>query len=147
MTEFTKRVQSVPLVPVATRGDLIVVPPPPPTPPTLAELTALILMGHNQVETALLTAVVRAIETGKALIAAKKQVGHGNFEDYVTIECRFTVRTAQNYMRLAKHEAKLDQLLAHKNEGRSYLTMNEALKFIDGLRKEDPSKKKAKTSP
>lgn len=129
--------------PMASKGELVVVPPPP---PPLAELTALIRMKHYQVEAALLTAVARAIETGKALIAAKKQVGHGNFEDYVTIECRFTVRTAQNYMRLAKHEAKLGQLLAHKNEGRSYLTMNEALKFIDGLRKKDSPKKKAKAS-
>ena len=142
MTELARRLISVPPV-QHTRGELTLVPP---APPTLAELTALIRLGHNQVETALLTAVVRAIETGKALIAAKKQVGHGNFENYVTIECRFTVRTAQNYMRLAKHEAKFGQLLAHKNEGRSYLTMGEALKFIDGLRKKDSAKKMTKAS-
>jgi hypothetical protein len=126
-----------------SKGELVVMPPPS---PTLEELTAAIRKGHSEVETALLTAVVRAIETGKSLIAAKKQVGHGNFENYVSIECRFTVRTAQNYMRLAKHEAKVRQLLAHKNEGRSYLTMNEALKFIDGLRKKNSPKQKTMAS-
>jgi hypothetical protein len=77
------------------------------------------------------------------LIVAKRLVGHGNFEDYVTIECRFTIRTAQNYMRLAKYEPQLRQLLEGKNEGRAYLTMKEALNFLDVLR----TKKKPRKRP
>jgi hypothetical protein len=95
---------------------------------------------------AVLSAVVWAIETGKALDAAKKEVGHGNFEDYVSIECRFTIRTAQNYMRLAKHEHEVRQLLNEKTQGRAYLTMSEALKFIDQLGKKNPRKKKSKSA-
>jgi Protein of unknown function (DUF3102) len=116
----------------------------PPSPPTLAELTAAIRTRHSEVEAALVTAVVPALALGKALVAAKAQVGHGNFEDYVTIECHFTVRTAQNYMRLARYEPEVRQLLARKSEGRAYLTMGDALKFVDKLSKKNPRKNKSK---
>jgi hypothetical protein len=141
-TEVTRRLPTGTECAPASRGDLIVVSQPPP--PTLQQLTAKIRKAHEDAATALMNAVVRAVEAGKDLIEAKKQVGHGNFEDYVTIECHFTMRTAQNYMRMAKYEPKLDQLLANKNAGRSYLTMSEALKFIGTLR--DKKKRKASAS-
>jgi hypothetical protein len=54
------------------------------------------------------------------------------------------MRTAQNYMRMAKYEPQLHQLLTNKNAGRSYLTMSEALKFIGTL--SDKKKRKARAS-
>jgi hypothetical protein len=111
---------------------------------SLPELTADIRKARSDIETALITAVEKAIFAGKALIEAKAAVGHGNFEGYVTIECRFTLRTAQTYMKLAKYEPQLRQMLDAKAQGLSYLTMDSALKFIDCLR---PKKKKLKPKP
>jgi hypothetical protein len=131
MSETLSRLFNIHGVPI-TKTDLVVVP----QPPTPATLAADIRKGQAEVEKALLNAVSTAIGIGKALREAKRLVGHGNFEDFVAVECRcFTMRTAQNYMRLAKYEAQLAQLLAGKNEGRSYLTMNEAFKFIDKLKR------------
>jgi Protein of unknown function (DUF3102) len=115
-----------------TRGELVVIPQ------SLAELTSAIRAGHSEVERALVNAVAAAISIGAALRKAKKLVGHGNFEEYVSVECRFSLRAAQNYMKLAKHEAKLAEMLTAKNAGRSYLTIGMALKVIDGLRKKRP---------
>jgi Protein of unknown function (DUF3102) len=105
----------------------------PPPKPTLAELTSVIRRGHGEVEAGLASALAKAIGVGKALVAAKRQVGHGNFEDYVAVECRIAMRTAQNYMRLARHEAEVQQLLAAKAQGPAYLTMGQALKLIGRL--------------
>lgn len=128
--------------PMASKGELVVVPPPT---PTLEELTSTIRRGHRAVLSAVVDALQNAIETGKALKPAKEEVGHGNFEEYVAVSCGFTIRTAQNYMRLAKHEAEIRQLVARKNEGR-FVSINEALKYIDGLRKKNPRKEKSKTT-
>jgi hypothetical protein len=133
---------SVPSVPEA-KGELVVMPQPA---LTLEQLTDRIRKGHGEVVGAVLHAVMSAIETGKALRVAKKEVGHGNFEDYVTIECHFALRTAQNYMRLAKHEHEVRQLLSSKNASRAYLTMSEALKYLDKLGKKNPRKKRTKSA-
>ena len=42
------------------------------------------------------------IEIGRDLLAAKDRLDHGQFTDWVFAECRFSVRTARNYMALAK---------------------------------------------
>jgi hypothetical protein len=121
---------------------LVVVPSPP---PTLGELTADIQKRHNEIESNLLSTVVLGIENGKALIAAKKLVPHGFFEDHIAGHFTFTMGTAQKYMRLARREADFHQLLAQKQSAGSVLTMREALKFLDTLRdKKKPKKKAAK---
>ena len=102
---------------------------------TLDELTANILKGHHAIENALsaaaITAVERGIETGKRLLRAKKLAGHGNFETYCAEHFPFTPKTGQNYMRLAKQEAKLRQPLEEKRNRGTFLKMKEALELID----------------
>lgn len=127
-----------------SKGELINSPPPE---PSLADLTATIRSGHTEVERAALKVVWHALQTGKALIEAKKQVGHGNFEDYVAIECRMVMRTAQNYMKLARNEAEIIQSLEEKRNGHAYLTMGEALKIIGKLSANSKRRKRAKPKP
>jgi hypothetical protein len=102
---------------------------------TLDELSANILKGHNAIEstlsTAAITAVERGIEIGKRLVRAKKLAGHGNFEAYCAEHFPFTMKTVQNYMRLAKQEAKLRQQLEEKRTRGTFLKMKEALELID----------------
>jgi hypothetical protein len=140
MSETLKRFlnSTVPSLPTASR-ELTVVSPT----PTTAELAADIRRLNSEVENALLSAVAYAIEAGKALIAAKKLVGHGHWEPYVIYECHISMSTAQNYMKLARHEDAVRPLLSPKAQGVGYLKMTEALRLIDNLRgKKKPKKPK-----
>jgi len=119
-----------------SKGELVVVPP------QLADLAAVIRQSHREVEAATVHAVVKALETGKALVEAKRQVGHGNFDEFVAVECHFSKRTAQNYMRLARKEAEVCQMLAAKRHCGAYLTLNQALKFITILSKKNSRRKR-----
>src|SRR6266700_780957 len=74
--------------PLTTTGRELVPVALPETPQSLA---ADIRRLNTEVENALLTAVANGIEAGKALVAAKRLVGHGNFESYVTIECHISM--------------------------------------------------------
>ena len=65
----------------------------------------------------------------------KKQRGHGAWQDYIAVECRLGLRTAQIYMYLARNKEKLGQLIAAKTQAHSYLTQSEALKFLSVARK------------
>ncbi len=44
--------------------------------------------------------IERAERIGKKLIEAKRLVGHGHWRDWVKTNCRFSLKTAQNCMRL-----------------------------------------------
>lgn len=112
-----------------SRGELVPVPPE----SLLADLTSTIVRGHAEVVANALGVVANAIEVGKALMAAKAKIGHGNFGDYCAVECRFTLRTAQNYMKLARGEVEINQALSEKTNGLSYLTLVEAFKIINKL--------------
>jgi Protein of unknown function (DUF3102) len=46
------------------------------------------------------------IAIGRDLLAAKKALGHGRFVDWVEMECRICIRTAQNYMAVARISTK-----------------------------------------
>ena len=50
--------------------------------------------------TAMMTAAI--IDIGRNLLAAKQALAHGRFSPWVEAECGFTLRTAQNYMRVAE---------------------------------------------
>jgi hypothetical protein len=99
----------------------------------LGSLVAQIETAHEEVERALVTAVVKGIEAGKALIVLKNELPHGFFEDFVESTFFFSVRTAQSYMRLARQEGKLRQLVDQKAQLGSHLTMKDAFKFLGSL--------------
>jgi hypothetical protein len=131
-----------PLPTLPLSGVALVVIPPEPSPPTLEERAIQIRLAHNDVAAAILTAVERALDAGLQLIAAKEDAGHGRFELYVT-HCNLQMRTAQNYMRLARQETQLRELIAAKANGVSYLTMPEALRAVTKLEaKKKPKRKK-----
>jgi hypothetical protein len=126
----------------ALPGVALVVVPPEPKAATLEERAIQIRLAHNDVAAAILTAVERALDAGLQLLAAKDAAGHGRFELYVT-HCNLQMRTAQNYMRLARQETQLRELIAAKANGVSYLTMPEALRAVTKLEaKKKPKRKK-----
>ena len=114
-----------------SKGELVVV-------PTLASLAADIRKAHHECMEALTDSLRAAIDAGKGLIALKaelrKQKGHGLWQDYVAIECGLSIRTAQNYMHLAKHEASLVPFLSGNAQGSAF-SQAQALKFLGEERK------------
>ena len=59
------------------------------------------------------------IGIGEALRDAKKRLEHGKFREWVEAECRFTIRTAQNYMRAAELTDK-SEIISRLNPGAIY---------------------------
>ncbi|TFV74114.1 DUF3102 domain-containing protein [Bradyrhizobium frederickii] len=109
----------------ASKGEL--------TLPSVTDLAATALRAHNAVEAAALNAVLKAMECGKALTIIKEQLPHGSFEDFVAAHFPFTIRTAQSYMRLAKQEPKLQELVEAKAKLGSHLSIKEALKYLNAV--------------
>src|SRR5262245_10343385 len=111
----------------------------PPSQRSLPELAGEIMKAHADVMSALGYGAAAAIRAGKALLDAKallkKQRGHGLWQDYIAVECRLGMRTAQIYMYLAKHEDQLRQLLAVKTNGTAILSKGQALRLLSAARK------------
>lgn len=120
-----------------TKGELVVVPP---TAPTAQELLTGAQNDHEDAERAAQSSVEKAIAAGKKLRAAKKQTPHGSFEEAVAKHCKFTMGTAQKYMRLAKQEAKFLELIEQKRSVGLHLSMREALKFLNKLSADEKPK-------
>jgi hypothetical protein len=139
MSDTTKPLEKTLASPMSN-GALVLVPASPP--PTLEERAIQIRKAHIDVAAAILTAVERALDAGLQLSAAKADVGHGRFETYVA-RCGISMRTAQNYMRLARHETKVRELVTEKAQGNAYLTMPEALKLVAGLDAKKKPKRRA----
>lgn len=102
--------------------------------PGLADLTAAIRRSHNEYEASVCRAADKAIETGLRLIELKARVrkdfGHGYWEEYLAETFPFTIRTAQNYMRLAKHKP----LTGQENERDfRFLKQRKAAKIIGAV--------------
>lgn len=68
----------------------------------LRDLAAQINAGHVNVLRAGQAAVAFAVQTGRLLDVAKRLVGHGHWQRWVTENCGFSVRTAEDYHRVAK---------------------------------------------
>jgi len=71
-----------------------------------------IVAEHQAAQRAWEDAVTHAIECGRLLLQAKESVGHGQWMKWLENHFPASVRTAQNYMRLARHEANA-QAAAH----------------------------------
>jgi hypothetical protein len=102
--------------------------------PTLPALAGEVRAAHAEAQAHLAKGAQAAIRAGEALLAAKKllkeQYGHGEWEDYVRIECGLKARTAQVYMQLAKEKEKLQPLLAPNPQDPAVLSQSAALKFL-----------------
>lgn len=115
----------------ASKGDLIVV-------QTIESRVGNIRKAHCQCLQALTDSLRAAIVAGKELITLKAELKQQKpsplWEDYVPLECGLSLRTAQNYMHLAKHEASLTPFLSDKTKGSAF-SQAQALKFLGDERK------------
>jgi hypothetical protein len=57
---------------------------------------------HAQAETAARTSIEHAVRAGEHLIAVKAEIVHGQWRPWLQANCKFSERTAQAYMRLAR---------------------------------------------
>jgi len=71
---------------------------------------------HRKAEGHVRATIQAAIEIGGLLKEQKRELPHGEWGRWVQQNLPFTIRTAQNYMRLYEHRAEL------KNENVSFLT-------------------------
>jgi hypothetical protein len=71
---------------------------------------------HQQIAGHLRQSLEKAIRIGQLLIEQKASLDHGQFSQWVEGNLPFTIRTAQNYMRLTQNKALV------KNETVSHLT-------------------------
>ena len=70
---------------------------------SLADLAARINEEHRAVVAAARTTLQHAFNAGEFLLAAKAQVPHGYWGDWLRENCEVSERSAQKYMQLARH--------------------------------------------
>jgi hypothetical protein len=96
----------------------------PVTPTTnLSALAVQINTAHDLVESSFREGVGHAIHAGELLIAAKKQVLHGEWEKWLRANVRFQARTARAYMQIAELDPEKRQRVAD-------LPLRQAMKAI-----------------
>jgi hypothetical protein len=61
---------------------------------------------HDSIAGKLRSTVEDAIHAGEILAEVKTRVGHGNFLPWLKLHCKFSERTARNYMQLFEHKDK-----------------------------------------
>jgi Protein of unknown function (DUF3102) len=93
----------------------------------LAELATKIKAHHAAVKDAARNVVEKAIAAGTLLKEAKDKVGHGKFLPWLAENCDLSERTAENYMKIANNQHKLD---AMKTAANANLTLARALRVI-----------------
>jgi Protein of unknown function (DUF3102) len=104
--------------------------------PGLEKLAAWINKEYVEIESANSAAkemrrniVERAIVLGQKLNEAKDKVGHGSWLSWLALNCRDVAeRTAQQYMELAKNEAKFRKEM--KSASNADLTLAQAFRLI-----------------
>lgn len=79
---------------------------------------------HAEAQAYASKAIERALEAGDLLLRAKTQVSHGQWQSWLKANCPdISIRTAQNYMRVAKQLPIEKRIDAH-------LGLNEALRLV-----------------
>jgi multidrug resistance efflux pump len=87
----------------------------------------MIAAAHDAAARAAYVSIEKAIEAGEALIEAKELLGHGEWLPWLG-GVEMSARTAQRYMRLARHkDAVLDTQKRHATD----LSLREALALLD----------------
>jgi hypothetical protein len=95
-------------------------------PKPLATLAARIAAEHRAFVAAVKRGLEHAIAAGHLLIKAKDRLGHGKWLPWLSDHCQVPERTAQLYMRLARHAPEL----ARKSATVADLTVREAASLI-----------------
>ena len=97
---------------------------------TLNDLAQRIDYEHHAVATALQSALGHAINAGLMLIAAKRQVEHGEWLLWLKAHCCVPARTASHYMRLAQKR----KYLSDQNGNVLPISVHEAVERLKPLR-------------
>jgi len=90
---------------------------------SLPDLAASISEEHEQAERALRDGLLHAIRAGELLLEAKREVAHGEWENWLQANVPFQPRTARAYMQLARLDPEKRQRVAD-------LPLREALSAI-----------------
>jgi hypothetical protein len=110
---------------------------------TLAEIARDVQRSHAEFMAGLSQTAVKAIETGEFLLEAKQLVKHGQWQDFVMLDCGLKLSTAQMYMKLAAHKDELEQLVAANPQSSRGLSQAQALKFLSSAQQ----KRKLRKAP
>lgn len=95
-------------------------------PRDLSSLAEQINDEHRQCESDLQSALQHAINAGQLLSEAKAGVDHGQWLPWLESNCTFSARTAQAYVRLAKHLPELESKAQHA----AHLPVRESLALL-----------------
>jgi hypothetical protein len=93
---------------------------------TLDKLAHQIRAEHEGVLLHMRLGIEHAVSAGNLLIEAKDLAGHGNWLPWLEERCQMSERTAQLYMRLARHASELEA----NPQWTADLTMTEAVALI-----------------
>lgn len=93
---------------------------------TLPNLAAEINTHHEQAQSHANEAVTHALIAGDALIKAKAQVKHGEWEDWLTANTVVSVRQSQRFMKLANNREDIEAKTTHVSD----LTLRGALELL-----------------
>jgi hypothetical protein len=108
---------------------------------TLLDLAAQIEAEHQAAVGASRTALEHAVRCGELLIRAKSEIGHGDWIEWLEVNCSVRPRTAQVYMRLARELPKLSeenaQRVAHLTVRDAVVAVSQTTASIAALPKPD----------
>jgi Protein of unknown function (DUF3102) len=96
----------------------------------LSDLARRIDAEHAEVGQALRSALGHAIAAGELLIAAKRQVKHGEWRPWIEANCKVPARTARHYMALARRRRRL----CDQNGNLLPISVHDAVEAIKELR-------------
>jgi hypothetical protein len=109
----------------------------------LDALADMIRKAHKATEKHKHDAVVQAATAGNHLLVAKQQVQHGQWEQWVADNCKFALRTAQIYMKIAK---RLRELPPAKTQRVALLPLREALVELAAPDDDEPRERRTGTT-
>jgi hypothetical protein len=93
--------------------------------PALPDLARRINDAHRQAQAAMQSGLARALDAGRLLLEAKAACGHGAWGAWLATNVECSARTAQAYMRIARHWTELG-----KNAGSADLSLDGALRLL-----------------
>ena len=85
---------------------------------------------HGLCQDAQRAAAEHARAVGKVLLKAKSEVGHGEWQAWISRYCSFSARMAQRYMQIARRWPELQKQAGAKTTRASFLTIREALRML-----------------
>ena len=103
---------------------------------SLDQLARRINSAHSNFEKTFRLSLEHAKEAGGLLMQAKRKVGHGNWEAWLSNNCQVSISMSQKYMRISREWTAIE---AAKEERVTYLSIKGALKLLAKPRKDRPA--------